>query len=379
MVFPLLSPLLPALLGLYPAELPSPVTSLLLHGRFVATKPEFQIIALSNVADACAGLATSSPREARACLERTYELALATRAQGLELLHPDSNHGLWLSHLALVLGRRIARGSVSTRACMSGSLWSLCDGAFRSRSHMCRPIRACVRAGRRIRVRRWRRCAATMSRMGHAVHSARAALFHRRGTLSEQRRTAAIGSGAGDRLWALSRGCALSFRALPGGSRSAARSCAVAAVCRGIPGRWRAGDGFREWPVGVERAEDADSGPVVSGIGAAASAFGISAARAMGTSAWHSDWNRSPTASLGLAAKCRHPLSGPHPRRWQRQSGQRAPTASPRPLIPSSWRTGGLARAGCALWQCRPLSSTGAQTIHTPAHHRNEHAPVRSQ
>ena len=48
---------LPALLGLYPAELPSPVTSLLLHGRFVATKPEFRIIALSNVADACAGLA----------------------------------------------------------------------------------------------------------------------------------------------------------------------------------------------------------------------------------------------------------------------------------------------------------------------------------
>ena len=40
--------------------------------------------------------------------------------------------------------------------------------------------------------------------------------------------------------------------------------------------------GFREWPKGVERAEDADSGPVVSGIGAAASAFGISAARAMG-------------------------------------------------------------------------------------------------
>ena len=40
--------------------------------------------------------------------------------------------------------------------------------------------------------------------------------------------------------------------------------------------------GFREWPKGVERAEDADSGPVVSGIGAAASAFGIAAARAMG-------------------------------------------------------------------------------------------------
>ena len=49
--------------------------------------------------------------------------------------------------------------------------------------------------------------------------------------------------------------------------------------------------------------------------------------------------------------------------------------------ISSSWRTGGSARvvtrAGCALWRCNPLSSTGAQTIHTPAHDCDEHAPVR--
>ena len=122
-MFPLLPPLLlPALLGLYPAELPSPVTSLLLHGRFVATKQEFRIIALSNVADACAGLASSSPREARACLERTYELALATRPKGLDLTHPDSNHGLWLSHLALVLGAADRTGK-----CLDEGLHNLSD------------------------------------------------------------------------------------------------------------------------------------------------------------------------------------------------------------------------------------------------------------
>ena len=43
--------------------------------------------------------------------------------------------------------------------------------------------------------------------------------------------------------------------------------------------------GFREWPVGVDRAADVDSGPIVSGIGAAASALGIAAARAMGDDA----------------------------------------------------------------------------------------------
>lgn len=40
--------------------------------------------------------------------------------------------------------------------------------------------------------------------------------------------------------------------------------------------------GFREWPRGVERAGDSDSGPIIMGIGAAASAFGLAAARAQG-------------------------------------------------------------------------------------------------
>jgi hypothetical protein len=39
--------------------------------------------------------------------------------------------------------------------------------------------------------------------------------------------------------------------------------------------------GFREWPPGVDRPADADSGPIVRGVGAAATAFGIAAARAM--------------------------------------------------------------------------------------------------
>jgi hypothetical protein len=43
--------------------------------------------------------------------------------------------------------------------------------------------------------------------------------------------------------------------------------------------------GFREWPQGVERPADSDSGPIVDGVGAAASAFGIAAARAQGDAA----------------------------------------------------------------------------------------------
>jgi hypothetical protein len=40
--------------------------------------------------------------------------------------------------------------------------------------------------------------------------------------------------------------------------------------------------GFREWPPGVERRADIDSGPIVLGVGAAATGLGLNAARAVG-------------------------------------------------------------------------------------------------
>lgn len=40
--------------------------------------------------------------------------------------------------------------------------------------------------------------------------------------------------------------------------------------------------GFREWPRGVDRPADSDSGPIILGIGVAASGLGLGAARAVG-------------------------------------------------------------------------------------------------
>ena len=40
--------------------------------------------------------------------------------------------------------------------------------------------------------------------------------------------------------------------------------------------------GFREWPPGVDRKADVDSGPIIWGIGAAATGFAIGASRALG-------------------------------------------------------------------------------------------------
>lgn len=44
--------------------------------------------------------------------------------------------------------------------------------------------------------------------------------------------------------------------------------------------------GLREYPVGRGFPSDADSGPIIAGVGAAATAFGIGAARAMGDHSW---------------------------------------------------------------------------------------------
>lgn len=65
--------------------------------------------------------------------------------------------------------------------------------------------------------------------------------------------------------------------------------------------------GFREYPRGHVGGTDADSGPIVEGIGMAATAFGIGAAEAMGDR-WRSWRLRSQlsvvSAALGLFSRC---------------------------------------------------------------------------
>lgn len=60
--------------------------------------------------------------------------------------------------------------------------------------------------------------------------------------------------------------------------------------------------GFREWPRGVERRADVDSGPIVFGIGAAASALGISAAKSQGDDALAAQLEASREAALRALA-----------------------------------------------------------------------------
>jgi hypothetical protein len=59
---------------------------------------------------------------------------------------------------------------------------------------------------------------------------------------------------------------------------------------------WGALVGFREWPPGVDRPADSDSGPIVLGIGVAASGIGLGAARLAGAT---DDEGRLRATSIG--------------------------------------------------------------------------------
>jgi hypothetical protein len=60
--------------------------------------------------------------------------------------------------------------------------------------------------------------------------------------------------------------------------------------------------GFREWPPGVARRADSDSGPIVNGVGAAATALAIPAARAMGDDVL-AQRLEATAGAVGLAAR----------------------------------------------------------------------------
>ena len=68
--------------------------------------------------------------------------------------------------------------------------------------------------------------------------------------------------------------------------------------------------GFREWAPGVSRRADSDSGPIVNGVGAAATALAIPAARAMGDDALARRLEATAGA-VGLAAHAAPKLREP--------------------------------------------------------------------
>ncbi len=269
----------PSELGLTPR-----LGELLERGRWHHTPAGFRIIALSCVADGCAARVGEAPAAARACVARVRALA--------EALHPEVRGarspaaGLRLSHYLLILGAADRVGGCDREA-EHRRLAGLLAGA--SLADPTRHLASFVGDAHRWPADQ----SATLAAIGradqaHGTGLLAAPLAAWRGYLLAQAIDAETGLpfsevGVLGPTSRLPRGCALSWQ-----------TRYLAEVDRPLAERfWRAYRahylvdrialvGFREWPPGRDRPADVDSGPIVDGVGAAATGLAIGAARAMG-------------------------------------------------------------------------------------------------
>jgi hypothetical protein len=218
-----------------------------------------------------------------ACIARAIALARAARPRDLDVA--AANDGVWLSHLNLMLG---ARDSLAPCADPQEHA-AIAEGLAR-RSLREPTFHVPSFAGD---AHRWpadqTATLASLKRFdrGHGTHLADQPLQRWRDRMLAKEIdprlglpwSEATGKAAGARE---PRGCALSFQTRYLGEVDAA----LAATW------WRRYKdaylvdrallvGFREWPRGRDRPADADSGPIVDGVGAAATALALPAARAM--------------------------------------------------------------------------------------------------
>jgi hypothetical protein len=247
---------------------------------WVGTPPAFRIIALSHVADGCARQAATQRGAAQRCVTRALELAAKEQPAKYDPKHPDDS-GLHASHLNLILGAQDVVGGAhdaDLHARLSGAL------AQRSQREPTHHVPSFFNGPMRWPADQ----SATLASLqrfdaAHGQHLAPPAITAWRAFLDTHSADGLPWSEVtgNARHARLPRGCALSF-----GIRYTAEFDPE------LAGRWwkvykqrylvdRLLVGFREWPPGQDLAPDVDSGPIVMGVGAAATAFGLAAARAV--------------------------------------------------------------------------------------------------
>jgi hypothetical protein len=260
---------------------------LLASGDFGATPSGHRIVTLSFLADGCAAEARRQPdlhAAALACVSRCLELAARTRPQARK--SEKGQDGLWLSHLNLMLGARDSLGPCpepERHQAIASALArrSLEEPTFHVASFASRPYRwpadqtatlaSLARFDRTHTahltdepVRRWREYV-----LAHGMD-------RKLGLPCSE----VTGKAKGARM---PRGCALSWQTRflhevdPGLAATWWRRYKDAYLVDRV-----AVVGFREWPPGHTGRADVDSGPIVRGVGAAATALAVSAARVMG-------------------------------------------------------------------------------------------------
>jgi hypothetical protein len=241
-------------------------------------------------------------RAAEACVRRCLELAKRTGQ-----VSPEKGDGLWLSHYSLILGAADALGS-----CLEPAQHHAIAAALARRS-LRDPHRHV--ASYRKRKSRW-----PADQTATLASLARHDRAHSTKLLAKPAR-----------LWrdyvlakAMDAKLGLPWSEVTGSARTSRvpRGCALSwqtrylhefddALARQWWTRYRESylverlglAGLREWPPGRERGPDIDSGPIVAGIGAAATGLGIAAARAMGDDVLADRLSRMVTLGTFAAGK----------------------------------------------------------------------------
>ncbi|MBL8917100.1 MAG: hypothetical protein JNM17_40720 [Archangium sp.] len=285
--------------------MPSKLETLLANGKWDATPKSFRIIALSHLADGCVGQSRARPGtqvEARKCVEDVLKQALALG---------KVKDGLFLSHLNLIYGAADQLGAcIDERAheALTQELVkrSMADPTFHASSYEGVALR--WPADQTVTL-------ASIARFdaAHGTTLLTAPLAGWEKVMSKHLdpktklpESEVTGRGPGAKH---PRGCAQSYitRYLSEADPKLAATWWTAYRANFLV---RMGPivGFREWPVGVERKGDVDSGPIIMGIGTAASAFALAAAKAQGDVllAGQLEANETALLSTGIGGEMAH-------------------------------------------------------------------------
>ena len=287
--------------------LPEPLVTLLASGKWDATPRGFRIITLSFIADGCAAEARAGAAKRAAatrCIDDALELAKKDRPSGLDVDRADA--GLWLAHYALILGSR----DTAAASCADAGEHRRVTDALAKRSLAEPTAHAPSFAGKAERypadqaavlaaLARHDRAHGTSLATEPAARYDAYLVEHTDAETGLPWSQVAGKSAAGK----LPRGCALSWQ--------------TSYLAEVLPARaardWQlylkhylfdAGVlvGMREWPPGRDRPADIDSGPIVRGVGTAASALAIAAARRMGDDTLALRLEASAASVMALAA-----------------------------------------------------------------------------
>jgi len=263
------------------------------YGRWQVLVPQFSVILLSHAACGLTNVALADPArkdEVAALLDEVVRRALSAAVSPYGRSPEDVNdlgdHNLYLSHLNLILGcRRHIVGDtrydrIHGRISRHLAAQSLADGDYHARSYPDSPKFPADQAVTLASLYVYDMCHGTARSRelipGWLRYMSAEAAHPETGL----HRSSITPSFPDSRI---PRGCALSWTCLYLAQFAPEHAAELYLRYRALYFRGTMGfGGFREWPPGYDGRSDVDSGPIVFGIGLAASGIGVGPARLFG-------------------------------------------------------------------------------------------------